>query len=91
MNYEFSERLKKLPPYLFVRLEEMTAKKRAEGIDIIDFGIGDPDLPTPDAIVKEMQKQAEINANQKYSSSATPHFQLHLDLLPTQHLKIVSI
>ena len=70
MKYEFSERLKKLPPYLFVRLEEMTAKKRAEGIDIIDFGIGDPDLPTPDAIVKEMQKQAEINANQKYSSSA---------------------
>ena len=70
MNYEFSERLKKLPPYLFVRLEEMTAKKRAEGVDIIDFGIGDPDLPTPDAIVKEMQKAAEVNANQKYSSSA---------------------
>ena len=70
MNYEFSERLKKLPPYLFVRLEEMTAKKKAEGLDIIDFGIGDPDLPTPDAIVKEMQKAAEVNSNQKYSSSA---------------------
>ncbi|MCQ2052758.1 MAG: aminotransferase class I/II-fold pyridoxal phosphate-dependent enzyme [archaeon] len=70
MKYEFAERLKKLPPYLFVKLEEMTAKKRAQGIDIIDFGIGDPDLPAPDAIVKEMQKQAEINSNQKYSLSA---------------------
>lgn len=70
MKYEFSERLQQLPPYLFVRLEEMTAKKRAEGIDIIDFGIGDPDLPTPKIVVKAMQKAAEITANQKYSSSA---------------------
>ena len=70
MKYEFAERLQRLPPYLFVRLEEMTAKKRAEGIDIIDFGIGDPDLPTPEAIVDEMCKEAHVNANQKYSSSA---------------------
>ena len=70
MNYEFSKRLQKLPPYLFVRLEEMTAKKRAEGMDIIDFGIGDPDLPTPDVIVDEMYAAAKINRNQKYSSSA---------------------
>jgi LL-diaminopimelate aminotransferase len=70
MKYEFAERLQKLPPYLFVRLEEMTAKKRAQGMDIIDFGIGDPDLPTPKAIVKEMQKAAEVTADQKYSSSA---------------------
>ena len=54
MRYEFADRLQRLPPYLFVRLEEMTAKKRAEGIDIIDFGIGDPDLPTPDEIVEEI-------------------------------------
>lgn len=70
MKYEFAERLQRLPPYLFVRLEEMTAEKRAEGIDIIDFGIGDPDLPTPEAIVDEMCKEAHVNANQKYSSSA---------------------
>lgn len=70
MRYEFADRLQRLPPYLFVRLEEMTAKKRAEGIDIIDFGIGDPDLPTPDEIVEEMCIQSRINANQKYSSSA---------------------
>lgn len=70
MNYEFSERLQKLPPYLFVRLEEMTAEKRAQGMDIIDFGIGDPDLPAPQSIVDEMYWAAKITENQKYSSSA---------------------
>ncbi len=69
MNYEASERLQKLPPYLFVRLEQMTAKKRAEGVDIIDFGIGDPDLATPDAIVKTLQEEVAKPENQKYSSS----------------------
>jgi LL-diaminopimelate aminotransferase len=68
-NFEQSERLKKLPPYLFVRLEELAATKRKEGMDMIDFGIGDPDLPTPDKIVKSLQIAAEDNENQKYSSS----------------------
>jgi len=70
MEYEYAERLQKLPPYLFVRLEELTAKKRKEGMDIIDFGIGDPDLPTPEVIVDEMYEAAKVNKNQKYSSSA---------------------
>jgi Aspartate/tyrosine/aromatic aminotransferase len=69
VEYEQSERLKKLPPYLFVRLEEMVAEKRKEGVRIIDFGIGDPDLSTPDKIVKSLQVAAEENDNQKYSSS----------------------
>lgn len=68
-KYETSERLRKLPPYLFVRLEEMTAQKKKEKVDLIDFGIGDPDLPTPPEIVGSMQKAAEYNDNQKYSSS----------------------
>ncbi|MCL2148289.1 MAG: aminotransferase class I/II-fold pyridoxal phosphate-dependent enzyme [Methanomassiliicoccaceae archaeon] len=68
-NYEQSERLKKLQPYLFVRLEELAAAKRREGMDMIDFGIGDPDLPTPDKIVKTLQIAVESNENQKYSSS----------------------
>ncbi|MCL2032423.1 MAG: aminotransferase class I/II-fold pyridoxal phosphate-dependent enzyme [Methanomassiliicoccaceae archaeon] len=70
VNYEQSERLKKLQPYLFVRLEELAAVKRQEGMDMIDFGIGDPDLQTPDKIVKSLQITAESNENQKYSSSA---------------------
>jgi LL-diaminopimelate aminotransferase len=65
-----AERLQKLPPYLFVRLEALTAKKREEGLDIIDFGIGDPDLPTPQPVVDALKAAVGINANQKYSSSA---------------------
>lgn len=69
MKYTQSERLQKLPPYLFVRLEELTAKKKEEGVDLIDFGIGDPDLPAPEPIVEAIQKAMPINKNQKYSSS----------------------
>jgi LL-diaminopimelate aminotransferase len=69
MKYEQAERLQKLPPYLFVRLEELAAEKKKEGWDMIDFGIGDPDLPTPDVVVKALEEAAKINANQKYSSS----------------------
>ena len=69
MKYTQSERLQKLPPYLFVRLEKLTSKKREEGVDIIDFGIGDPDLPTPEPIVRAIQEAMPINKNQKYSSS----------------------
>lgn len=68
-KYEQSERLKKLPPYLFVRLEELAAEKRKDGTDMINFGIGDPDLPAPEKIVKSMQIAAEEIDNQKYSSS----------------------
>jgi LL-diaminopimelate aminotransferase len=69
MHYEQAERLQKLPPYIFVRLEELTAKKKEEGEDIIDFGIGDPDLPTPAPIVEAIQESMAVNRNQKYSSS----------------------
>ncbi len=69
-KYEQAERLQKIPPYLFVRLEQLWAEKRALGWDMISFGIGDPDLPVPECIVEEMSEQAKVTANQKYSSSA---------------------
>ena len=69
-TFEQAERLKAIPPYLFVRLEELSREKKAAGWDMVDFGIGDPDLPTPGIIVEEMAKQACVNENQKYSSSA---------------------
>ena len=68
-KFEQSDRLRKLPPYLFVRLEELAAAKRKEGMDMIDFGIGDPDLPAPDKIVKSLQVAVTENDFQKYSSS----------------------
>ena len=69
-TFEQADRLKQIPPYLFVRLEQLSAEKKAQGWDMIDFGIGDPDLPAPDCIVEEMYKAAKVNDNQKYSSSA---------------------
>ncbi len=70
MEIDFARRLQQLPPYLFARLEELTAAKRAEGVDIIDFGIGDPDLPTPEPIVKALQDAVALPENHPYSSSA---------------------
>ncbi|MBP5203497.1 MAG: aminotransferase class I/II-fold pyridoxal phosphate-dependent enzyme, partial [Candidatus Methanomethylophilaceae archaeon] len=70
MTFEQAERLKQIPPYLFVRLEKLSAEKRAAGWDMIDFGIGDPDLPTPGCVVDAMREAAGVNENQKYSSSA---------------------
>lgn len=70
MEIKFADRLEKLPPYLFARLEELTDAKKAEGLDIIDFGIGDPDLPTPDAIVKAVQDAVAKPENHPYSSSS---------------------
>ncbi|MBO5600863.1 MAG: aminotransferase class I/II-fold pyridoxal phosphate-dependent enzyme [Candidatus Methanomethylophilus sp.] len=68
-KYPQAERLQKLPPYLFVMLEELAAQKKAEGVKMIDFGIGDPDLPCPNEVLDAMDKAARVNENQKYSSS----------------------
>jgi LL-diaminopimelate aminotransferase len=48
----FASRLDQVPPYLFAELERKISAKRKEGIDVISLGIGDPDLPTPDAVVE---------------------------------------
>ena len=63
-------RMQSIPPYLFARIESMIAEKRAEGIDIISLGIGDPDLPTPPPIVEELARAARDPANHQYPSSA---------------------
>ena len=54
MKFEESSRLRQLPPYLFAEIDKKIQKKRNEGIDVISLGIGDPDIPTPDGIVKEL-------------------------------------
>ncbi len=55
-----SKVLKELPPYLFSRIDEMVAEKEKQGTDVISFGVGDPDLPTPknilDALVEASRK-----------------------------------
>jgi alanine-synthesizing transaminase len=51
-------RLKRLPPYVFAEVNAMKAKARADGRDIIDFGMGNPDSPTPDHIVEKLAETA---------------------------------
>lgn len=58
-----ARRLDNAPPYLFVEIEENIKKALAKGIDVINLGIGDPDLPTPDFIVEKM---VEAVRNPKY-------------------------
>lgn len=69
MAYDFADRLKNLPPYLFAEIEEKVARKVEMGMDIIDFGIGDPDLPTPRPLVDVIKEQLDDTANHRYPSS----------------------
>lgn len=65
---EKSDRLKSLPPYLFKEIDRKKEEVRASGVDIIDLGIGDPDLPTPDHIITELREVASDPANHQYPS-----------------------
>lgn len=56
MKIELSERLKNLPPYLFAKIDRMKQEVKSRGIDLIDFGVGDPDLPTPPFIVEALKE-----------------------------------
>ncbi len=64
----FAQRIEHLPPYLFARIDEMKAKKRAEGVDVIDLGVGDPDLATPTHIVDALIEAAKNPENHHYPS-----------------------
>jgi LL-diaminopimelate aminotransferase len=69
MKIEESKRLKKLPPYLFAEIDQIIKEKRIQGLDVISLGIGDPDIPTPQGIIKAMQDEAENPVNHQYPSS----------------------
>src|SRR5680860_1136861 len=60
----------KLPPYLFAEIEKKIQQKESEGMEVISLGIGDPDTPTPDYIVEEMQRQVADPRNHAYPSNA---------------------
>ena len=70
MHIELAERLKSLPPYLFARIDQMKAEALSKGVDVIDISIGDPDLPTPEHIVKAMQQAVAKPEHHKYPSYA---------------------
>jgi LL-diaminopimelate aminotransferase len=64
-----SERLDRIPPYLFAELERKIAEKRAAGADVISLGIGDPDRPTPALVVEAMREAVTEPETHKYPSN----------------------
>ncbi|MBS0281804.1 MAG: LL-diaminopimelate aminotransferase [Proteobacteria bacterium] len=68
MNTDFY-RIKRLPPYIFEEVNRLKAAARARGEDIIDFGMGNPDMPTPDFIVDKLCETARDPRSNRYSAS----------------------
>src|SRR3954447_24463762 len=64
-----SKRLERIPPYLFAQLERKIAEKRAQGIDVISLGIGDPDTPTPPFVVDALGNAARDPGTHQYPSN----------------------
>jgi alanine-synthesizing transaminase len=64
-----SERILRLPPYLFARINSLKYKKRQDGIDIIDLGMGNPTDPTPEPIIEKLCEAVRDPRNQRYSVS----------------------
>src|ERR671921_2628706 len=63
------ERLSRIPPYLFAELERKIADKRAQGIDVISLGIGDPDTATPGLVMDEVARAAADPGTHRYPSN----------------------
>ncbi|MFC1501264.1 LL-diaminopimelate aminotransferase [Elusimicrobiota bacterium] len=70
MQIKYNEKLKKLPPYLFVEIDKKKKAAIDRGVDIISLGIGDPDFATPEHIVKAAQTAIAKSSNQKYPFGA---------------------
>lgn len=69
-----SERLSKLPPYLFAELDRQKRAAKKRGLDLIDFGIGDPDMPTPPEIVRAGQEALAEAEYHRYPQGAGSGF-----------------
>lgn len=63
---QLARRVQQLPPYLFAEISRKIAAKKAEGVDVISFGIGDPDLPTPPHVIEALRQAADDPANHRY-------------------------
>lgn len=65
-----SERIRKLPRYLFAEIDKKVRAAREKGVDVISLGIGDPDSPTPDYIIRRMQEEVARPVNHNYPPDA---------------------
>ena len=61
-----TERIKRIPPYIFAEIDKKKSAAKAKGIDIIDLGIGDPDLPTPDFVIDALVKSVKNPSTHDY-------------------------
>ena len=68
IRFELADRVKKLPTYLFARIDSMKAEAKSRGVDLIDMSIGDPDIPTPEHIVNAMKVAVEKPEHHRYPS-----------------------
>ncbi len=73
--FEFADRVKRLPPYLFAEIEKTMKEKKAQGVDLISLSIGDPDLPPPPVVVDALKDETANLKNHNYSlSQGEPEF-----------------
>jgi len=78
MNYRFPL-VEKLPPYAFAVIDQMKMQARRRGDDIVDLGMGNPDLPTPDIVVEKLIEAARNSRNHRYSASrGIPNLRLEI-------------
>jgi len=68
MNHDF-HKIRRLPPYVFEEVNRVKARLRGQGVDIIDFGMGNPDMPTPKHIVEKLIETARDPKAGRYSQS----------------------
>lgn len=66
MEFPRAQRLQKLPPYLFKEIDRLCDEVRQRGVDIIDLGVGDPDQPTPKAVIDRLAQSAKDPATHRY-------------------------
>ena len=70
-----AKRINELPPYLFAEIDRRKRAALARGVDLIDLGIGDPDIPTPSNVVEKLIECSSKPANHRYpNSSGMPEF-----------------
>jgi LL-diaminopimelate aminotransferase len=67
MDIVISKKLESLPPYLFAQIDAAKRKARQEGRNIIDLGVGDPDIPTPSFVIEKLYEAAKDPKNHRYA------------------------
>ena len=79
LSIESPDRLKQLPPYLFAEVDRRKRELIAKGKDVIDLGVGDPDIPTPSFIIDALNQASKDPANHRYALDAgMPVFRLSI-------------